>query len=391
MRVILFTGKGGVGKTTVAAATAVQCAERGLRTVIMSTDPAHSLADSFGVELDDGLTAVAPLLAAQQLDATTRMEESWEEIRGFLQEIFAWSGLDGLEAEELAVIPGLDELFALTDVRTHASSGDFDVVIVDCAPTAETIRLLSLPEVLSWYMDRLFPLGRRLNKLVGPMLGRLAGVPVASDEVFEATERFHQRLAGIRELLSDPEVTSLRLVVNPEKMVVAEARRTFTYVSLFGYRVDAVVANRVLPDDVTDPWFDRWREVQAEQLAEIDTAFAPTPILRLPLAPTEVIGLERLSELADQLYGDAAAEAVLHDGDGLSFARWEDRHVVSVPVHLDEPGELEVNLVGGELVIRIGPYRRNVALPDSLRRRPVERAALDDGTLRVIFEADVAR
>ena len=391
MRVILFTGKGGVGKTTVAAATAVACAERGLRTVVMSTDPAHSLADCFGVDLDDGLTAIAEHLVAQQLDSTTRMEESWEEIRSFLQEILDWSGLDGMEAEELSVIPGLDELFALTDVRTHAASGAFDVVIVDCAPTAETIRLLSLPEVLSWYMDRIFPLGRRLNRLVGPIVGRFANVPVASDEVFAATERFYERLSGIRELLSDPEVTSLRLVVNPEKMVVAEARRTFTYVSLFGYRVDAVVANRILPDDVTDPWFDRWREVQADQLAEIDSGFAPTPILRLPLASTEVVGIDRLRELAARLYGELAPESVLHTGDGLRFTRWEDRHVVSVPVRVEGPDDVEVNLIGGELVIRIGPYRRNVALPDSLRRRPVERAALVDGTLRVIFEPDPER
>lgn len=388
MRVILFTGKGGVGKTTVAAATALACADRGLRTVAMSTDPAHSLGDSFDVDLGDGLVEVAPGLTAQQLDPTSRLEESWGEIRSFLREVIDWAGLEGMEAEELSVVPGLDELFALTDVRTHARSPEVDVVVVDCAPTAETIRLLSLPDVLSWYMDRFFPLGRRLNRLVGPMVGRIANLPVASDEVFVATERFYERLAGVKELLADPEVSSIRLVVNPERMVVAEARRTFTYVTLFGYRVDAVVANRLLPDGVTDPWFDRWREVQAEQLGEIESGFAPVPVLRAELNDTEVVGIERLRSFAGALYGDTDPSAIMHRGDTLEFDEWQGRRVMSVPVPFSGREDVEINLIGSEMTVRIGAYRRNVSLPDSLRGRDVERAGLADGKLRVVFGAE---
>jgi arsenite/tail-anchored protein-transporting ATPase len=255
MRVLLFTGKGGVGKTTTAAATALAAANDGLRTAIMSTDPAHSLADSFGVELGDELVEVAPKCFAQQLDAQARMESSWGEIRDYLRGVFDWAGLDDVEAEELSVVPGLDEVFALGDIKTHAESGEWDVLVVDCAPTAETIRLLSLPDILAWYMERVFPMGRRMNRMIGPVLSRVTNLPVAGDEVFGASRRFYDRLDGVKELLADASVTSVRLVVNPERMVIAEARRTYTYLSLFGYRVDAVVANRLLPDEITDPWF----------------------------------------------------------------------------------------------------------------------------------------
>src|SRR5690606_27929506 len=263
-RILLFTGKGGVGKTTASAATALRCADAGLRTLALSTDPAHSLADAFDRPLGPLVAPVADGLWGQQLDAHDRMEEAWGEIRRYLVEVFRWAGVEGLEAEELSVVPGLDEVFALSDIKHHATSGEWDVLVVDCAPTAETIRLLSLPDVLGRYMERVFPMGRRVNRVVSPLVARVTTLPVAGDEVFGATERFYQRLAGVRDLLTDGRRTSVRLVVNPERVVVAEARRTHTYLSLFGYHVDAVVANRMLPDDVADPWFARWKAAQAE-------------------------------------------------------------------------------------------------------------------------------
>src|SRR3954466_4359055 len=290
MRILLFTGKGGVGKTTSAAATAVRCADAGLRTLVMSTDPAHSLADAFGVELGTHATQISPGLWGEQLDAQERMEESWGEIQAYLMQVFDWAGVDAIEAEELAVLPGLDEVFSLSDIKSHAASGQWDVLVVDCAPTAETIRFLSLPDILSWYMERVFPMSRRLNKVISPILSRVSSLPAAGDEVFGSAHRFYERLDGVRELLTDPTRTSVRLVVNPEKMVIAEARRTYTYLSLFGYRVDAVVANRLLPDDITDPWFAKWRELHAEHLATIEAAFAPLPVLRAELAADELVG-----------------------------------------------------------------------------------------------------
>jgi arsenite-transporting ATPase len=261
------------------------------------------------------------------------------------------------------------------------------VIVVDCAPTAETIRLLSLPDILSWYMERLFPLGRRVNKVVAPVLGRLTSLPVAGDEVFGATRRFYDRLEGVKELLTDADTTSVRLVVNPERMVIAEARRTYTYLSLFGYRVDAVVANRLLPDDVTDPWFDRWRALQGEHLTAIEQGFAPVPVLRAQLAGDELVGPEALLRFALALYGDDDPAACRHQANPLRVVqgRKGPQLVLDLP-HADRD-ELEVGRTGDELLVRVGPHRRAIILPDSLRRRDVAGATLRGGVLRVSFTA----
>jgi arsenite-transporting ATPase len=390
VRVLLFTGKGGVGKTTTAAATALRCADAGLRTMVLSTDPAHSLADAFDVELGDLPVEVAPGLWGQQLDAQARMEDTWGEIQAWLLEVFQWAGVAAIEAEELAVIPGLDEIFSLSDIKACADSGDWDVIVVDCAPTAETLRLLSLPEIMRWYMDRVFPMSRKVNKVVSPLLGRVAGLPVPGDEVFGSATQFYERLDGVRELLTDTATTSVRLVVNPERLVVAEARRTHTYLSLFGYRVDAVVANRLLPDTISDPWFDRWKALHAEHLTSIEEGFAPLPILRAELAPGELIGLDALRSFAAALYGDVDPAAVLHQGEPLTVARKGTGYELTVELPFAERDDLELGRRDDELLIRVGPHRRSLLLPDSLRRRPVGAASLRDGTLRVTFAGDVA-
>ncbi|HEY5888006.1 MAG TPA: TRC40/GET3/ArsA family transport-energizing ATPase [Acidimicrobiales bacterium] len=385
MRILLFTGKGGVGKTTVAAATAAACAARGERTLVFSTDPAHSLADSLDQPVGASPTEVGHHLSAQQLDARERTEEAWDDIQEYLVEVFDWAGVEGIEAEELAVLPGLDELFGLVDLKSHAGSGDWDTIVVDCAPTAETIRLLSLPDVLSWYMTRIFPMTRRMNKVVGPVVSRMTRLPVAGDRVFGAADRFYARLDGVKEILGDPDLCSARLVVNPEKMVIAEARRTYTYLSLFGYTVDAVIVNRVLPPAVSDPWFDRWKAVQAEHLEAIDEAFAPLPILRAHLAETEVVGLAALSRLAEELYGERPPAARLQVGQPLRFERFEGRRAIVLDLPFAERGQVDVGRRGSDLLITLGPYRRVMTLPDSLVDRPVREAKLRDGTLTVVF------
>ncbi|MCU1378474.1 MAG: Arsenical pump-driving ATPase, partial [Acidimicrobiales bacterium] len=384
-RVLLFTGKGGVGKTTTAAATALRCADAGLRTIVLSTDPAHSLADALDVPLGPLAVPVVPNLWGQQLDAQDRLEEAWGEIQAWLVEVLAWAGVGAVEAEELSVVPGLDEVFALADIRHHADSGEWDVVVVDCAPTAETLRLLSLPDVLAWAMHRLFPMGRKVNKVVGPVLSRVAHLPVAGDEVFAATQRFYDQLDGVRELLTDPERTSIRLVVNPERMVIAEARRTYTYLSLFGYRVDAVVANRLLPDEVVDPWFKAWKEAHAEHLSAIEEGFAPVPVLRAELAPEELVGVERLRGFAEGLYGTVAPEARLHDGELFRVEAEGDELVLRLPLPGADRDELDLAQRDDELLVRVGPYRRALVLPDSLRRRTVTAAGLEGDVLTVRF------
>jgi arsenite-transporting ATPase len=385
MRILLFTGKGGVGKTTVAAATAVRAAEAGLRTVVCSTDPAHSLADALDVPLGDRPTPIAEHLWGQQLNARIRFEEAWNDVRRYLVDVLDWAGAGSVEAEELAVIPGLDEVFALADIKEFASSDAYDLVVVDCAPTAETIRLLSLPDVLAWYMDRVFETQRRLTRLARPIVQRLANVPVAGDNVFAAIHRFYDRLDGVRELLTDGDITSARLVVNPERLVVAEARRTYTYLSLFGYHVDAVIVNRLLPADVEHPWLAQWKTTQAAHLDVIAEAFAPLPLLTSELANEEIIGLSQLSMFAKGCYDD------LDVADRLSFAepfRVEahgEQLLLSLHLPFVSRAEVELGRTEDELVVTVGPHRRAMLLPDSLARRDVGSARFVDGRLVIEF------
>jgi arsenite-transporting ATPase len=387
MRILLFTGKGGVGKTTTAAATALACADAGHRTMVLSTDPAHSLADAFDLPLGDLAVPIAENLWGQQLDAQDRMEDSWHEIQRFLEEIFRWAGTDAIEAEELATLPGLDEVFALTDIKRYAQEGDHDVLVVDCAPTAETIRFLSLPGILSWYMERLFPVGRRLNKVAAPLLGSVTSMPMANDDVFGAVQRFYDRLDGVRELLADPVVTSARLVVNPERMVVAEARRTYTYLSLFGYSVDAVVANRLLPEGVSDPWFDQWKANHAAHLDVIEESFAPLPILKAELAPHELVGIDALRTFGAELYGDRDPAAHLAQHQPMTVTRTKAGDVLAIELPFTDSEDVELGRRRDELLVRVGPYRRSILLPDSLRKRRVVDAAVKGGALRIRFAA----
>lgn len=384
-RVILITGKGGVGKTTVSAATAMRASDLGYRTLVTSTDPAHSLADAYQMGFGDQPTPINPLLDAQQIDSQQRLEESWGAVRDHLTELFDWSGLKGVEAEELTVFPGMDELFSLASVRDHVTTGHYDVIVVDCAPTAETLRLLSLPEVMSWYMEKMFPLGRRVAKVVRPVISRMSSLPVADDEVFEAVARFYERLDGVREILSDPEVTSARLVMNPEKMVISEARRTYTYLGLFGYAVDSAIVNRVLPERVTDPYFKRWREIQQEHLDEVESGFADVDIRNLRLFDEEMVGPEKLRIVGEELYGDDDPTLRLSPGSPFRVEDEGDSVVLVLAVPFAERGDVDVLRHEDELYVTVGPYRRSFLLPDSLKRRQVRRAKLAESELRVSF------
>ncbi len=386
-RILLLTGKGGVGKTTVAAATALRCADAGLRTIVLSTDPAHSLADAFGVHLDSTVRRITGDLWGQQLDATERLEDVWGDVQRYLVTLLDWAGADAISAEELAVIPGLDEIFALADIKGYAESGDWDVVVVDCAPTAETLRLLSLPDILGWYMDRILPTGRSVANLVRPLLQRVTQLPIAGDGVFEGLQRFYDRLAGVKELLTDPELASVRLVVNPERMVIAEARRTATYLALFGYGVDAVIVNRLLPDEITDPWFKAWKDAHAEHLETIEAEFAPVPVLRAALAGEELLGEVRLRQFAEELYGDTDPSAVLHVGQPLSIEAKRDGWVLGLDLPFADRDDLELARTATELLVRAGNHRRAIVLPDSLRSREVGGATMVGERLEVTFSS----
>ncbi len=385
MRVLLITGKGGVGKTTVAAATALRAAEQGHRTLVMSTDPAHSLADAFAVPLGDEPTEVIAGLAGQQIDAQSRLESHWGTVRDYLSELFDWGGASGIAAEELVVFPGMDELFALAEVQDHVTSGDFDTLVVDCAPTAETLRLLSLPDALGWYMEKLFPLERRVARVVRPVLSRVMSMPLPGDDVFQAGEGFYGRIEGVRRVLASPEITSARLVMNLEKMVVAEARRTYTYLGLFGYAVDAAIVNRIIPEAVTDPYFKRWRELQAEHLATVEDAFADLALLRLRLFDEEMVGVDKLRLVGEELYGDRDPTSRLAVNAPFRMFDQDGEVVLALRLPLAERGEVDVVRHHDEVFVTVGPYRRSLVLPDSLRRREVTGARLAEGELWVRF------
>jgi len=385
MRVLLFTGKGGVGKSTVAAATAAQAAAAGRRTLVMSTDAAHSLADAFGTSIPDGTpTEVADRLFVQQIDAQRRFEESWADIQRYLLSVLEVVGVDPVAAEELTVIPGAEEVLALLELREQARSGRWDVIVVDCAPTAETLRLLALPEALGWYMQRILPMQRRLTKALKPVLTKAAGVPMPGDSVFEAVERLHRELHEVRDLLAGPNA-SVRLVLTPERVVAAEARRSFTTLSLFGYRVDGVVANRVFPAEGADDWRTGWVLAQDEVLAEVDASFPGLPVWRSVYRPREPVGVPALVTLADEVYAGSDALAV-PTGDGpFRITRTAEGAIA----HLSLPGadrdQVHLGRNGDDLVVTVGSYRRLMTLPAGLARLQVAGARVEQGELQVRF------
>ncbi|MGV9537502.1 ArsA family ATPase [Streptosporangium sandarakinum] len=382
-RVLLFTGKGGVGKTTVAAATATLAARSGRRTLVLSTDTAHSLADALGVTAGDGPAEVAPGLHLYQVDTQKALERQWGELRDYARDVLADLGLDEITAEEITVLPGAEEVIALLELREQARDGRWDVIVVDCAPTAETLRLLALPEALDWHVNRLLPTGRRLLRALSPVVRRVAQVNVPEDHVLGAGERLHRSLMEVRELLTGPGA-SVRLVLTPEAVVLAEARRTLTSLSLYGYRVDAVIANRVFPAGGADPWRRGWVKAQTGHLAEIRQSFSPLPLHTVPYLDAEPIGADALAEVAEAVYGGTDPFAP-PAGDPPLRITPEGELVLALP--LAERGEVDLARKGDELIVTAGSHRRVLALPAALSRRRVREAVLRDGLLRVRFES----
>ena len=388
MRVVLFTGKGGVGKTTASAATAALAAARGQKALVLSTDPAHSLADTFGAPLGAEPTEVDNGLYGMQVDTQRRFEQTWREVQEYLVELLDSAGVDPLVAEELTVLPGADEVLALLEVRNQVVSGRWDVVVVDCAPTAETLRLLALPEALGWYMSRVFPMQRRLVRAMRPVVSRAARTPLPHDRVFEAVERLHRELADVRRVLTDPGTASVRLVLTPEAVVVAEARRTLTSLALYGYRVDSVIANRVIPAGGDDPWRAGWVEAQAARLDEVRTSFAPLPVRVAPYRAGEPVGLAQLAELGTDLYGDTDPVGEVPQAELARVEPEDEGFVLVLALPLADRREVDLARSGDELVVTVAGRRRVLALPSALKRCDVVGAVLRDGELRVAFRPD---
>ena len=386
-RILLFTGKGGVGKTTTAAGTAALAAREGHRTLVLSTDAAHSLADAFGERIESEPTQTAPGLWVQQVDAQRRFEQSWIDIQKYLVSVLDAAGVDPITAEELTVIPGAEEVLALLELRRHALSGRWDVIVVDCAPTAETLRLLALPEALGWYMTRVFPVERRVVKALRPVLTRAAGVPMPEDSVFDAVERLHRDLEEVQQVLTGPQA-SVRVVLTPESVVVAEARRTLTTLSLFGYRVDGVIANRVFPDGGSDDWRAGWVASQAAILDEVRQSFVGLPIWRSAYQPAEPVGADALHGFAEDLYAGADPFAVPRGDEPLTINRTAHGAELKIALPFAQKSDVDLARHGHELVVTVGPYRRLLALPAALAKQRVVGARVDGGSLRVRFRFD---
>lgn len=394
MRVLLFTGKGGVGKTTSAAAAAALAAQRGRKTLLLSTDPAGSLADVLGSPVGREPTEVDTGLAAQQVDAQGRLERHWGGIQRYLLGLLQASDVNPIAAEELTVLPGAEEVLALLELREAAAAGRWDVLVVDCAPTGETLRLLALPEALAWYLDRVFPVERRLARTLRPFLG---GTGTASalppDDVFDAAERLRSDLADVRTLLTEPDAT-VRLVLTPESLAVAEARRTYTSLSLYGYRVDGVLVNKVMPAEGGDTWREAWVETQRRHLAEVRSSFHPLAVHEVPYLPGEPVGADALAALAARAYGehDPFGPADTTPGvDAMSVRPDGECYVLSLPVAFAQPHDVELARCGDDLVVTVGGHRRVVALPSVLRRCNAHGAELVNGRLDIRFRPDPAQ
>jgi arsenite-transporting ATPase len=387
-RTILYTGKGGVGKTSVAAATARAIARTGARTVVLSTDPAHSLSDSLETELEADPTPIAANLWGQEVQAVQEMERNWQAVQEWLGGLLAERGMDPIVAEEMTVPPGLDELFSLLQIKRHYQSGEYDAVVVDCAPTGETLRLLSFPDVARWWLEKVFPWERRIVSAARPLARTFLDIQLPTEAVFSEVQRLVANLITMNEILRDRERTSIRLVMNPEKMVVKEAQRTFTYLNLYGYLTDAVVVNRVFPEELAGGYFSAWREVQCEQLELVEQAFAPVPVLRAPFFEQEVVGPEMLDRLGARIFADSDPAELLYRDVSQELSMQDGIATLRLPIPFAEKDEIDLKKVGLELVVRAASSKRNIVLPAALASFRPRGASFENGTLTVTFEQE---
>ncbi len=389
MRVILMTGKGGVGKTSVAAATGLRCAELGYKTLVLSTDPAHSLADSFDIELSHEPKLVRDNLWGAELDALIELADNWGSVQRYITQVLQARGLEGVQAEELAILPGMDEIFGLVRMKRHYDENEFDVLIVDSAPTGTALRLLSLPEVSGWYMRRFYKplqgISVALRPLVEPIFRPIAGFSLPDKDVMDAPYEFYNQIEALEKVLTDNSITSVRLVTNPERMVIKESLRAHAYLSLYNVATDLVVANRIIPDEVTDPFFTRWKEQQQQYKQEIYDNFHPLPVKEIPLYSEEMCGLAALERLKETLYGDDDPSQVYYQETTIKVMQEEGVY----SLHLYLPGttkdRIQLSKTGDELNVRVGNHRRNLVLPQTLAALQPSGAKMEDDYLKIRF------
>ena len=393
MRILFYTGKGGVGKTSVSAACALRCAELGYRTVVLSTDSAHSLGDSFDTRIGNELVELAPNLWGQEIDLLHQMDKYWGRVQDYLNVIFAWRGMDSLVAEETSVLPGMEELASLMHITHLADSGAYDAIVIDAAPTGSTLQLLSFPDIARWYIEKIMPFERRTLQIARPIVSRMSDIPLPDDDLFESVEDLVNVLERTSVLLSDSCISSMRLVINPEKMVIKEAQRAYAYLNLYGYAVDSVVCNRVFPQELQEAYFSGWIEAQQRNLAFVAEAFQPLPIFQIPFFEEEVLGQDMLRRMAATVFGDVAERGgqgdptqLYYQGEPQKVFAHDGHYILSIALPLVEKEEVHLHRsVVDELIVRIGNWKRNIALPIGLARLKIDGAKYEGDRLNILF------
>lgn len=385
-RIILYTGKGGVGKTTVAAATALQAAKKGKKVLVISTDAAHSLRDVFDQELGPEPVKVAKNVYAQEIDVYYSVDKYWGKLTSYIQSVFNWMKVDDILAEEFSVFPGMEEVASFLWVYNHYKDKTYDVIIVDSAPTGETLKLLSLPDVARWWLVKVFPIERKVLKVVRPAVKVVSDMPLPEDDTYNAIENLFTQLNLIHQVFSDPDITSIRLVLNLEKMVINETQRAYTYLNLYGYPVDSAIVNRVMPHDLDHPYFDELKKFQKNYMAEVKQLFNTIPIHEAPLVSKEVLGKDALLEFGKALFADKDPTQIFYKGKPYEIQKEGEEYSIILKLPFVSKKEVNLHQVGEELTIQIENQRRNIFLPKFLAKLNVGAANLDNGILKISFE-----
>jgi len=392
VRIIFFAGKGGVGKTSVAAATGIKAAEMGQKTVILSLDVAHSLSDIFDLErslLDKNKgdpIKVSNNLWIQEIDIQEEMEKNWGDIHKYLSLLFSTTGLDEILAEELAILPGMEEVTLLLHIKRYVREKSYDVILLDCAPTGESLRFISIPTALEWYISKIFKMERTIAKYVRPVAKKIYDIPIPGDDYFVAIEHLFEKLKGIDGILVDPKITTVRLVTNPEKIVLKETQRAFMYFCLYKMNIDGIIMNRIIPDNVNDKYFKSWRKTQKQYIKKAEEHFSPIPIFPVNLFKAEVLGPKSLKVLADQIYSERNPLDLFFEGEpyNLSKINGEYRLMIKLPFLSKE--DVEINKLSDELIVRVGSFKKHLMLPRQVAASESVKAKMEGQHLCIYFK-----
>ncbi|MEW5819164.1 MAG: ArsA family ATPase [Cyanobacteriota bacterium] len=387
MRIIIITGKGGVGKTSISAATALKASKNGLKTLVMSTDQAHSLGDSLDCLLGPEPGLVAENLYAQEVDVRKELQKNWHNIQSFICNSIQASGIKSVMAEELSVFPGLEELFSILILKELYQENAYDLVIMDCAPTASTIRQLSFPEVCNWYLNKIFPIQRTLVKVARPFVDKIYEVDLPDEGVFDNVKNLMLTLTGMKDILANSEITSIRIVTNLEKMVIKEAQRSYTYMNMYGYNIDGIFVNKIFPEIIEDRYFSRWKQLHKNYLDHIHSAFEPLPIFKANLFEEEIVGLKLLDKFGNHIFGEKNPADVFFKTKPIEVTSNNDSYILNWCIPYINKEEIDLHIKGDELILKTSRYTRNMILPNVLMGKEIKQAKFEDDKLKIVFES----